>query len=307
MIFGCFAMAKVISSPIIGKLMPYVGFKNVFITGTLLVTIGNITFGFLPLLEDRNLFIAGCFICRVAMGVGLIAINNALFVLSVLIWPEDIAFRLGTIETAVSLGSMIGPVFASVAHGGRYYLPFLILGLLCLIPGAISVITIPTGTSASKSSGPVSILSLLKSPWILLMCEVSILCASLPLMPEPLLSPHLQPQFDLNLPTLGAVFLIMPLFYMIFSPVMGKITGVWKEGALLLIIIGMYPANSHNSYFRYQSIVSLVLLRGHNSYHAYWVWDFFSVPRYHVYTTKGIPGFIFVSRPFFDRKPTLPP
>ena len=27
----------------------------------------------------------------------------------------------------------------------------------------------------------------------------------------------------------------------------------------------------HNSYFRYQSIVSLVLLRGHNSYHAYWV------------------------------------
>ncbi len=27
----------------------------------------------------------------------------------------------------------------------------------------------------------------------------------------------------------------------------------------------------HNSYFRYQSIVSLVLLRGYNSYHAYWV------------------------------------
>ncbi len=26
----------------------------------------------------------------------------------------------------------------------------------------------------------------------------------------------------------------------------------------------------HNSYFRYQFIVSLVLLRGHNSYHAYW-------------------------------------
>ncbi len=26
----------------------------------------------------------------------------------------------------------------------------------------------------------------------------------------------------------------------------------------------------HNSYFRYQSIVSLVLFRGHNSYHVYW-------------------------------------
>ncbi len=33
----------------------------------------------------------------------------------------------------------------------------------------------------------------------------------------------------------------------------------------------------HNSYFQYQSIVSLVLLRGHNSYHAYWAYGLYKL------------------------------
>ena len=217
--------------------MPYVGVRNTFVTGTLFVSVWNIMFGFLPLLENRTVFIAGCFTCRVGMGIGITAINNAMFVAAALKWPHDVAFRLGALETGISIGAMIGPVATGLADLGDYYLPFLVVGLLPIIPATMAAITMSPKTS--KSSGGVSILALLKNPGVFLMAAVSVLVVSVEATLQPILSPHLQP-FNLSLTSIGAVFFIFPLSYTIVSPIVGKIAGLWEGHELLLITFGTY-------------------------------------------------------------------
>ncbi len=92
-IFGIYALTQIISSPLIGMVMPYTGYRSTFITGILLASTCNITFGFLPWIEDRSFFITSCFACRVGGALGVSAMNNAMFVIAALTWPDDIAFR----------------------------------------------------------------------------------------------------------------------------------------------------------------------------------------------------------------------
>ncbi len=236
LIFGCYALTQVISSPLIGKLMPYIGFRCTFITGILFVSVWNILFGFLPWLEDRTLFIICCFACRIGMALGITAVNNAMFVVVCLTWPHDIAFRLGTIESALGIGSMVGPVCAGLADLGGYYLPFLVMGLLPVLPAAMATLTMPAGSSDPGEG--VSILTLFKIPGVFIMSLAMFLCFGTPVMLEPLLAPHLEP-FDLSLSLVGLVFLIQPLVYTIFTPILGKIVGRVKH-KLPVMVYGAY-------------------------------------------------------------------
>ncbi len=171
------------------------------------------------------------------MGVGVTAINNARFVVGVITFPDDITFRLGTIMAGESVGGMLGPVMAGLADYGGYYLPFLVIGLVTLLPATMATITMPTQTS--KSSESASILGLLTIPGILIMAVGTVLTLGLPAMPQPILAPHLQP-FGLSLTSMGAVFLICPLLNTMLFPIVGKIAGVWEGHELLLVIFGTF-------------------------------------------------------------------
>ena len=46
------------------------------------------------------------------MAFGVVAAKQAIFLTVTLTWPDDIAFRLGTMETAITIGLMLGPCFA---------------------------------------------------------------------------------------------------------------------------------------------------------------------------------------------------
>ncbi len=93
MIFGSYSLTQLVVSPLIGKIMLRVGLKRTFITGILFVSVWNIAFGFLPFLEDRTLFTISCFTCRIGMALGIVAVNNAVFVIVALTWTQDISFR----------------------------------------------------------------------------------------------------------------------------------------------------------------------------------------------------------------------
>ncbi len=92
-IFGVYALTQIIASPLIGKVMPHIGYRCTFITGILCTSVFNVTFGFLPQIEDRSLFIVSCFACRIGMALGVTAMNNAIFVIVAITWPKDLAFR----------------------------------------------------------------------------------------------------------------------------------------------------------------------------------------------------------------------
>ncbi len=88
--------------------MPHLGLKCTFITGILFVSLWNIIFGFLPWIHNTTIFVLCCFVCRIGMALGIVALNQAIFVIVALTWPEEIAFRLSTVEVAVSIGTMSG-------------------------------------------------------------------------------------------------------------------------------------------------------------------------------------------------------
>ena len=101
LIIGSFALTQVISSPLIGKIIPYAGLKPVFIVGIFFGSVWNVIFGFLPLIEDRTLFIVSCFACRIFMAIGMVAVNNTAFVIVAVTWPGDVArgrrFQIGDV------------------------------------------------------------------------------------------------------------------------------------------------------------------------------------------------------------------
>ena len=89
--FAC--TTQVVCSPLVVTMMRHIGCKATFITGVLLVSGWNIVFGFLPWIDNQTIFIISCMVCRVVIGFWVNAMQNAIFVIIAMTWPQDIAFR----------------------------------------------------------------------------------------------------------------------------------------------------------------------------------------------------------------------
>ncbi len=144
--------------------------------------------------------------------------------------------RFGTVESATGIGTMIGPGFSGLADVGGYFLPFLVVGLLPIIPAAIATVTMPKQT-ISQSSQTVSIMALLRIPGVIIMSMATIIFTA-PVMLQGTLAPHLK-TYRLSQALLGCVFLIQPLCYAVSNPIAGKLAGRVKQ-KLLLMVFGAY-------------------------------------------------------------------
>ncbi len=201
--------------------------------------------------------------------------------------------RFGTIETSIGIGSLIGPIFAGLADLADYYLPFLVVGALMLIPAFMATMVMPSGTFDSKES--ISMFSLLKVPGVIILSLGKILGSATPLMIDPTLAPHLEP-FGLSLAMVGCTFIILSLSFTISSPIVGKLVRLVKY-KLPFMIFGSYGL----------SISYLLLgpspLIGLEEYQQLWptlislglvgfCWAFITVPPYErfvAYATWGCP------------------
>ena len=140
-------------------------------------------------------------------------------------------------ETAISIGCMLGPVASGLADLGGYYLPYLVVGLLPILPAIVACITMEKGTQM-ESSQSLSIFELLKIPGVIVISLVLVICNGTPVMLEPTLAPHLKP-YGLSLSLIGAVFLINPLGYAIAAPILGKLNA-WVKYKLSFIVLGTF-------------------------------------------------------------------
>ncbi len=150
---------------------------------------------------------------------------------------EMYIYRMGTMETAVGLGTMLGPGCAGLAELAGYYLPYLVLGLLPILPAAVATVTMPTQTS-TESKETVSILKLLRIPGVSLMLFAMILISGLPLMIDPTLAAHLK-SYKLSLSLVGFVFLICPVLFTGLSPIVGKLAGC-LDTKLAFMVFGTF-------------------------------------------------------------------
>ncbi len=131
---------------------------------------------------------------------------------------------------------MIGPTWSGLADLGGYYLPFLVVGLLPILPAAIATVTMPTQGN-SQSSQSVSMVALLRIPGVFLMCLATVVFSA-PVMLQGILAPHLKP-FRLSHTVLGFVFITQPFCYAMSNPLVGKIAGHVRY-KLLPMVCGSY-------------------------------------------------------------------
>ena len=114
---------------------------------------------------------------------------------------------------------------AGLAEVADYYLPFLVVGLLPILPAIVANIVMTTAKPDSKRS--LSIIQLLNIPGVLIMAIVTSLSFCAFIMLEPTLAHHLWP-YGLPLHLIGFVFLIQPVCFTIVSPITGKIVKLIK-------------------------------------------------------------------------------
>ncbi|XP_073945786.1 MFS-type transporter SLC18B1-like isoform X1 [Choristoneura fumiferana] len=220
-VFSFYAVVIFITSPILGKFIPLVGAKFMFIAGMFIAGFCNVLFGSLVMIEDTTMFTVLCFVVRGAEALGASAYSTASYVFVVQTFPDAIGSVLGILETFVGLGMSVGPAIGGLLYSiGGFGLPFYTLGfIMCLtVPINFFLLSDCDGLVATTKSA--SVLCLFKIPSIIITGLVIVVVSNTWAFLDPTLEPHLR-QFGLSTKQIGLVFLLFSSLYGIFSPLWG--------------------------------------------------------------------------------------
>lgn len=133
-VFSFYALIVMISSPILGSLLPVIGAKFMLISGIFASGVSNILFGTLDRIIDLTSFTVLCFIVRATEAIGVAAFSTASYTYIMYVFPDDIGTAFGLTETCVGIGMSLGPAVGAGLYAlGGYGLPFYVLGTFVLL------------------------------------------------------------------------------------------------------------------------------------------------------------------------------
>lgn len=271
LVFGFYALVIFISSPFLGKILPVVGARFLFMVGMFLSGGCSILFGALIHIVNQNTFVVFCFLVRGIEALGASAFTTASYVFVAQIFPENIGAVMGILETFVGLGMSTGPAIGGLLYSlGGFGLPFYSLGVIMVAFVPINFFLLPaeSGFGVNQSSG--SLWQLLKVPSVLVTGLVVVVGSNTWGFLDPTLEPHLR-QFSLSADQLGLVFLLTSGLYAVFSPVWGllsdRLNHHWSLmviGLMLctvgLVLLGPFPLLSFLPNTLWLNLVALSLL-----------------------------------------------
>lgn len=113
-IFSVYSFVNFISPPFLGKLMPHVGTKFMFLAGSFLCGGCSILFGFVYLIENPITFVTYCVVIRSLEALGAAAFQTAAFTFAILYFPDNLSSVMGAMETFVGIGLSVGPALGGV-------------------------------------------------------------------------------------------------------------------------------------------------------------------------------------------------
>lgn len=133
-VFSFYALIVMISSPILGSLLPLIGAKFMLISGIFASGVSNILFGTLDRIIDLTSFTVFCFIVRATEAIGVAAFSTASYTYIMYVFPDNIGTAFGLTETCVGIGMSLGPAVGAGLYAlGGYGLPFYVLGTFVLL------------------------------------------------------------------------------------------------------------------------------------------------------------------------------
>ncbi|CAL1297558.1 unnamed protein product [Larinioides sclopetarius] len=245
-VFSIFALIIMVASPLLGKILPKVGVKFMFLSGVFFCGSCNILFGWLDKVNGAIEFGVLCFIVRSFEALGAAAFCTASCTILIHQFPDHIGTIFSITETCIGVGMSIGPAIgAALFSVGGFSLPFFVLG-------GFVVLTVPlcwyllrnVEDPAVVLTPSVSYKKLLSMPHVIVVCFILIIASQAQGFIDPTLEPHMR-QYNLGKGAIGFLFFLMSGVYAISSPLIGWISGKMKNKypimifGLLLITLSM--------------------------------------------------------------------
>ncbi|XP_022359559.1 MFS-type transporter SLC18B1 [Enhydra lutris kenyoni] len=222
MIFGCYALFDLLASLVFGKYLVQIGAKFMFVAGMFVSGGVTILFGVLDQVPDGPIFIAMCFLVRVADAVSFAAAITASFSILVKAFPNNVATVLGSLEIFSGLGLVLGPPLGGFLYQSfGYEMPFIFLGCIVLLMVPLNMYILPNYDS---DPGKHSFWKLITLPKVALIAFVINSLSSCFGFLDPTLSLFVLEKFNLPAGYVGLVFLGLALSYSISSPLFGLLS-----------------------------------------------------------------------------------
>ncbi|XP_034525050.1 MFS-type transporter SLC18B1 isoform X3 [Ailuropoda melanoleuca] len=222
MIFGCYALFDLLASLVFGKYLVQIGAKFMFVAGMFVSGGVTVLFGILDQVPEGPIFIAMCFLVRVADAVSFAAAITASFSILVKAFPNNVATVLGSLEIFSGLGLVLGPPLGGFLYQSfGYEVPFIFLGCIVLLMVPLNMYILPNYDS---DPGKHSFWKLITLPKVALIAFViNSLSACFGFL-DPTLSLFVLEKFNLPAGYVGLVFLGLALSYAISSPLFGLLS-----------------------------------------------------------------------------------
>uniref|UniRef100_A0A673U8Z9 Solute carrier family 18 member B1 n=1 Tax=Suricata suricatta TaxID=37032 RepID=A0A673U8Z9_SURSU len=209
MIFGCYALFDLLASLVFGKYLVHIGAKFMFVAGMFVSGGVTVLFGVLDQVPEGPMFIAMCFLVRIADAVSFAAAITASFSILAKAFPHNVAMVLGSLELFSGLGLVLGPPLGGFLYQSfGYEMPFILLGCIVLLMVPLNMYILPNYASLGFSVS-LSLSALLLLVHFLSLKEINFLKKVF---------------FDLPAGSVGLVFLGLALSYSISSPLFGLLS-----------------------------------------------------------------------------------
>ena len=243
-VIGSVFISTVIFTPIAGKYVMVLGTRNTLVYGFVNVALGNISFGFLDHIQNKNVFFAFSILIRVLTAMGESAIAASCFSLA----EKQVARAhrgkvISVVESCFGIGTVFGPSLGGVLydHGG-FSVPFWTLGGLMLILSVISAFYLQQDSTELENPGYqrcVGWWEILKSPGVM----ISLFALTFSSMGcnwySASLGQFLWSRYKVTSSQTGLVFMLFGITYTIFTPLFGIITDCYKERGLIMVMVGI--------------------------------------------------------------------
>ncbi|MFD1413590.1 MFS transporter [Oceanobacillus jeddahense] len=230
-LFGSYAAALLIATPIFGVISDKVGRRGPMLWGILGLTIATLLFAF------ANTFWL-LLICRILQGIAAAATWTAGLALLADFYPaKERGKVMGIALSGQAMGILLGPTFGGWLYQlGGYMLPFFVAAGIALIDGLLRIFLLKEEPHRKEEDAS-GAWHLLKNRTLLLVVGAVIIGAAIPSVLEPTFPMHLQHVFDASPGIIGLLFGVPSLAYAFAAPIVGSIST--KIGHPKTITIGL--------------------------------------------------------------------
>ena len=132
-VFAAYSVAVIIFSPIVGKIIPLTGRRNLAIYGLMLMGGSFFAFAFISEMENAQQFITLSVLFRFIQGLGSSLIQTTMYSICANFFPDHKDAMIGYIEAVTGVGLCFGPLIGSALYAiGGYNFIMYVFGTILL-------------------------------------------------------------------------------------------------------------------------------------------------------------------------------